>query len=82
METEIQYVVCPHCGNPECLEDDTYCSNCGKPLSNYCTNEKCQFSDIDSSGLRSTDVFCPDCGAPSTFYEKGVIEPRSFGNKK
>lgn len=82
METEIQYMTCPHCGNPECMDVDTYCFNCGNLLSNRCTDGNCPNSNEDSEGLRPTDVFCPDCGAPSTFYEEGFIEPRSFENKK
>lgn len=81
MNDEIQYITCPHCGNPECSEDETYCFNCGNPLHNYCTDGNCPMSDADSGGLRPTDVFCPYCGSQSTFLESGFISPRSFGDE-
>ncbi len=75
-------IICPHCGNPECEVEDTYCFNCGNPLFNYCTDVTCPFSDLDSGGLRPSDVFCPTCGAPSTFYKGGFIQPRSFEDEE
>lgn len=78
MKDKVQHIVCPHCGNPECSEDEAYCFNCGKPLCNYCTDGDCPMSNEDSGGLRSTDVFCPYCGSQSTFLADGLISPRSF----
>lgn len=69
---------CPHCGNPDCIEDDTFCFNCGKPLDNFCTDPTCQLSEDDSIGLIPTAVFCPDCGSQSTFAQDGFISPKSF----
>lgn len=57
MNDEMQYIVCPHCGNPECSTDETYCFNCGNPLRNYCTDGNCPMSDKDSGGLRQQMCF-------------------------
>lgn len=81
MNDETQYITCPHCGKSDCSEDEIYCSNCGNPLRNYCTNKNCPISDMDSGGLRPTDVFCPYCGSQSTFLEAGFISPCSFGDE-
>ena len=82
MNDEMQYIVCPHCGNPECSTDETYCFNCGNPLRNYCTDGNCPMSDKDFGGLRPTDVFCPNCGSQSTFLAEEFISPRSFDGEQ
>ena len=70
-------IACPHCKKPDCDDSDTYCSNCGKPIRNYCTNPLCENGD-QGAGLAPLDVFCPVCGAKSIFFSEGIIEPQTF----
>lgn len=65
---EKEKMICPHCGNPNSYADDNFCFNCGKQLYNFCSDEDCPLSDIDSGGLSPEMIFCPNCGAASTFF--------------
>lgn len=71
-------MTCPHCGNPDCYVEDEFCFNCGKHLHNFCSNPDCRMSEQDSGGLGPEMVFCPDCGAASTFSKEGYISPKEF----
>lgn len=75
---EHEKMICPHCGNPDCYVDDRFCFNCGKHLHNFCSDGNCPLSDHDSGELSSEMVFCPNCGAPSTFSIEGYISPKEF----
>lgn len=78
---EPENMTCPHCGNPNCLQVDLFCFNCGNHLHNFCTNEECQLSECSAEGsgeLGPEMVFCPVCGAESTFSEEGYIEKKEF----
>lgn len=70
-------VTCPHCKNPDCDIEDTFCFNCGKPLWNRCTDGNCPMTDENQS-LAPNMVYCPICGSLSTFAEDGYITTQDF----
>ncbi len=74
---ETEALVCPHCGNPECTEDDQYCFNCGKPLRNYCTNQGCEIC-IGNIELSPNMCYCPECGEETFFMKLEYISPQTF----
>ena len=74
---ETEAFVCPHCGNPECEEDDQYCFNCGKPLRNYCINQGCGIS-LGSIELMPYMCYCPECGEETLFMKLEYISPQIF----
>lgn len=71
-------MTCPHCGNPNCSEEDNYCFNCGKLLYNYCSDPSCPLSDPESGGLSGDMVYCPECGSMSAFAKNGYISSQQF----
>lgn len=66
--------ICVKCGH-SCDEHDSYCSECGAPLFNFCSSDHCVNSyEPDHPGrLELTAKYCPDCGAPTTLYLDGYL---------
>lgn len=61
---------CLKCGaetNPN-DEKEFFCSQCGAPVLNKCSNYNCQ--EI----LDEHAKFCKYCGSPSTFYNYGLLD--------
>lgn len=69
-------LTCPKCNYNWEDEQMNYCKNCGTYLHNYCSNPECDLNDTDEPvELNPNDCFCPECGAKTTFYSNGLIEP-------
>lgn len=49
--------------------DAEYCSYCGAPLRNKCSNYSC------NEDLGDNDCFCKYCGSPSLFNNSGILKP-------
>lgn len=63
---------CPHCGALNDPNRGMFCRRCGKALLNFCTNEDCENSSPSFCGdIMPDDLYCPLCGAPASFLEKG-----------
>lgn len=70
-------MICANCGHKN-DENFAFCVNCGNELNNnYCTNENC----TRNNGIHENQVpcepshcYCPICGAPTTFFKKGIIK--------
>lgn len=56
-------------------EKDRYCTSCGAPLYNHCTDEK----GLLSKGCRflnpSHAAYCAKCGQETTFKRAGLVAP-------
>lgn len=53
-----------------------YCSYCGAPLRNRCSDYSCGY-DLDDDAC-----FCKYCGSPSTFYNAGILTPEKIFKSK
>ena len=62
-------VVCGFETNPMDTEE-LYCSACGSPLFNECTNYECR------AELSPTAAYCKYCGSASTFLNLNVVESK------
>lgn len=65
-------VKCNMCGCTINIEndDERYCSHCGTPLFNECTNYECQHI------LASEAAYCKYCGSKSTFLNLGIVQSK------
>lgn len=64
--------VCIRCENQEIVGN--YCHICGSPTRNYCTDISLPFPSCNhSEPLPGNARYCPDCGAESLFYQKGLL---------
>ncbi len=67
--------ICPHCG---ALNDELrgcFCTKCGAPLQNSCTNKDCENYDPVTADIMSTDCYCPLCGSMTVFKQGGWVVP-------
>ena len=71
-------IVCPRCGNPECLESDVFCFNCRSYLKNHCTNDLCVMNNGEQTELLDEMCYCPQCGEETLFMQQGYIQPKKF----
>lgn len=65
---------CPKCKNEETNIEGSYCQICGELLTNYCSNEDCDYQEILPSNAR----YCPVCGSASTFYQNNILKPWNY----
>lgn len=77
---------CTNCGNTSHERNAEFCKICGtKLVPNVCTNVECERDPncrtVNTLFLRDfvnacpgDALFCPSCGAKTTFNTKGVIE--------
>ena len=57
---------CKYCKS--IIDDDSeFCTHCGLPLLNKCSNKKC------NKKLNENDKFCKYCGATSRFFNSGLF---------
>ena len=66
--------ICPECKNKENRLEANFCSECGAPLQNKCT-DNCgdnPFTDGERL-LGSNEKHCYHCGAESLFKQKGLL---------
>lgn len=66
-------LTCPHCGTPNDIDRGLYCTKCGNPILNFCTNENCENSDAQNATIMCSDHYCPLCGSVTLFEEKGLL---------
>lgn len=52
-------------------EEERFCSNCGAPVLNQCSNYSCQ------KILKADAKYCKFCGAPSIFNNFGLLEEKA-----
>lgn len=72
-------MICKNCNCPDNEEKAKFCRNCGNPLIiNKCTNEDCVGSMLPQCEPDPYSCFCSLCGAPTTRYKEGIIEPRDY----
>lgn len=73
-------VKCWSCKKPDCNDTDEYCSNCGVPLHNFCTNPECPCSNEDDleMELEADNCFCPHCGYHTLFMTEGLITQKTY----
>jgi len=51
--------------------DELFCSACGSPLINYCSNYKCQ------KPLDTKAAYCKYCGTSSIFLNAGLVKSKN-----
>ena len=64
---------CLQCGaktNPN-DEDEFFCSKCGAPVVNRCSNYECD------NLLKGDADFCKHCGTSSIFHNYGLLDKKS-----
>lgn len=54
-------------------QQDNYCTYCGAPLKNRCTNKGGLLGEPCNKLNHPRAVFCSACGAPTTFYKAGLL---------
>lgn len=61
---------CLVCGETTDMDDydELYCSGCGAPLVNTCSNYNCK------ALLKSTAAYCKKCGSASIFLNAGIVK--------
>ncbi|MEG1256854.1 hypothetical protein [Clostridium sp.] len=64
---------CSLCGKYSDKNDvfEVYCSGCGSPLINSCSNYKCQHL------LSSESAYCKYCGSKSIFLNAGLVTSKN-----
>lgn len=76
VEYDGRSITCPHCGNPNCNEDQSFCTNCGRYLHNTCCgDESCEANGLN---LDVNDCYCPECGSETLFFRSNYISPVDF----
>lgn len=55
--------------------DELFCSSCGSPLINHCSNYQCQ------KPLAVTAAYCKHCGSSSIFLNAGLVESKHPSRK-
>ena len=71
---------CIKCGYESKNDMDAFCQNCGHAFdSNYCTNDNClQRNNGEPIPCPEDACFCPDCGAETTYFQQGVVSPKTY----
>lgn len=64
-------LICPHCGTENDKNRGFFCTECGKPLLNFCTNETCKNHSMETSDIMDNDRYCPLCGSVTVFEQNG-----------
>lgn len=54
-------------------EQDSYCTYCGAPLKNKCTNKGGLLGEPCTKLNHPGAVFCSACGAHTSFYKAGLL---------
>lgn len=63
---------CFRCGHyPD--EQDRYCTQCGAPLKNTCTNRGGLLGEPCKKINHPQAIFCASCGRYTTFYKAGLL---------
>lgn len=62
-------ILCDTPTNPE-DSDELFCSACGSPLINSCSNYKCQ------KPLNTNAAYCKYCGTQSVFLNAGLVKSK------
>ena len=76
-----QVCECLHCKNENFNQDDIFCTICGKPITNYCSNNFCK------RDLPANARYCSQCGSESIFNQYSLLqsweaEQKSLLNEK
>lgn len=66
--------LCIVCNNDKHIEDALFCQNCGVSLTNYCSNDSCDFNNGEPILLDDEAKFCPACGSMSDFNINGYFD--------
>lgn len=65
---------CKRCNSTTINSDDNFCSSCGLPLQNFCSDKNCLLEQGDNHKyLDSETRYCPVCGSESVYLELGVL---------
>jgi hypothetical protein len=54
-------------------EKDKFCTQCGAPLENRCTNDGGPLGDPCEKICDRNAAFCPACGCYTSFYKAGLV---------
>lgn len=74
-----ELIECWNCGKPDNSEHNAFCTNCGSPLKNYCTNPACILNMGDPKvPVGTQDCYCPECGSQTEFFAENLIEPEDY----
>ncbi|CAM3586423.1 DZANK-type domain-containing protein [Paenibacillus glucanolyticus] len=57
-------------------EEDEYCSDCGVPILNRCSDEPGIFGKGCTFVNPPTAVYCTKCGEPTVYQLNGLIQPK------
>ncbi len=64
------------CSCESAYENASFCSNCGLPLYNFCTDDDCELNQEDTLDcLKESERYCYCCGAESTYLSLGLLKP-------
>ncbi|WP_217596315.1 ImmA/IrrE family metallo-endopeptidase [Cohnella sp. GbtcB17] len=71
--------ICPRCQNEEISENHIYCGVCATYLANRCThieygwNNSIEYACEEPAAGNAR--FCTKCGAPTTYFQAGLLKP-------
>jgi len=71
-DKEKEKIVCVRCSHIA-EEKDQYCTNCGAPLINRCTDEKTNGKHWCGHVNKSNAAYCAKCGCETTFKKHGLV---------
>lgn len=83
-------LICPRCGNEQIGDspEEQFCMICGTYLVNKCTNFEGKYvrgQEIEppcGNIVPGNARFCPSCGAETTFFTDGLLQPWEEAKKK
>jgi RNA polymerase subunit RPABC4/transcription elongation factor Spt4 len=67
-------IICVKCGHVA-EEKEEYCTKCGSPLINRCSDRKGLIDKGCSKVNKPDAAFCAKCGLPTVFNKQGLVFP-------